>query len=64
MGNQTPFTICVSIIYQTGKAYKVTDEDGNIIWLPKSQIEEIEEVAENVVNITIPEWLAKEKGFI
>ncbi len=33
-------------------------------WIPKSKIEDIEEQGGNVVNVTIPEWLAEMKGFL
>jgi hypothetical protein len=33
------------------------------IWLPKSQIE-FEKVSATVVTVTLPEWLAKDKGLI
>jgi len=32
-------------------------------WLPKSQIE-IERRADGTVEVTLPEWLAKDKGLI
>lgn len=48
------------IIHQTPKAvlFDVGDED---VWLPKSEIREIDEAEKNVV---IPVWLATEKGLV
>lgn len=41
------------------------DEDAKKVWLPRSQIEiEYEEGHPNVAIVTLPEWLAKDKGLI
>jgi len=34
------------------------------IWLPKSQIEDLEERGKGVIIVTIPEWLAVDKELI
>jgi len=49
-----------AIIHQTDKAvlFDVGDEE---VWLPKSQIESIDETGKNV---TIPVWLATEKELV
>lgn len=44
---------------ETAHAIKVFDGD-EIYWLPKSQIEY--EEGEGTVTVTIPDWLAREKG--
>lgn len=50
--------IAVEIQGETNRAYRVFD--GNTIeWVPKSQVEKNDDGT-----ITMPEWLAKEKGFI
>lgn len=50
--------IAVEIQGETNRAYRVFD--GNTIeWVPKSQCERNDDGT-----ITMPEWLAKEKGFI
>ena len=54
--------VYLDIKHETDKAYKVSDgvsED----WLPKSQVDVTEET-KNGATFTVPEWLAKEKGFI
>jgi hypothetical protein len=54
---------------QTGKAIGVLDpakpalNNGQPIWLPKSQIE-FEPGRGGVVVVTIPEWMARQKGLI
>ena len=57
----------VEIVRESDKAYYVTDggfEDA--VWIPKSQIfESSEELRRGVTTaITIPEWLAKDKGLV
>lgn len=52
-----------------GRAILVTDKDSNcamdFVWLPKSQIEYEDGMSTgDACVITMPEWLAKEKGFI
>ena len=52
------------------KAYGVTqyEEDEDLIWLPKSQVERGEKLNTrgnyDHYEYTMPEWLAKEKGLI
>jgi hypothetical protein len=43
-----------------------TVEDGNLIWLPKSQIQYIDDDYErnDPIWITIPDWLAKEHDLV
>jgi len=38
------------------------DEDGLQAWLPKDQIAVVHQ-ADGTVKVTLPEWLAKKKGF-
>ena len=54
--------IMVSVEVRTDKAIRVFYIDTSV-WLPRSQIE-IEEQPRNQAVITLPEWLAKEKGLI
>lgn len=50
-------------LHETPSAILVTDDGGKTKhWLPKSQIEY--ETRGNVVEVTMPQWLAKEKGII
>jgi hypothetical protein len=48
---------CV-ILNETEKAYRIND-GAKTEWVPKSQVENNKDGS-----ITMPEWLAKEKGFI
>ena len=49
---------------QTDKAILFDYEDVED-WIPKSQLESSDAlVEETLISITIPEWLAKEKGFM
>lgn len=51
----------VIVVHQTEKAVLVkTDEGGEGVWLPLSQVE-LDEAAGVV---TLPEWLALERGLI
>lgn len=56
--------VVCQFLFETDAAICITDEDpAKKIWLPKSQIEfEIDN--RNLVTITLPEWLATEKGLI
>jgi len=71
--------LAMALHYDTGKALLVseTGEEANAIWLPRSQVECVptdktvdavkkdgQIVALPLVTITIPEWLAKDKGLI
>ena len=61
----------VRIKHETDAAYLVTDSDqeGEEFWLPKSQVEVLDDESEIYKNkgccrMGIPDWLAKEKGMI
>jgi hypothetical protein len=71
--------VTMALHYDTGKAVFVssTGEEAKAIWLPKSQVEILNEgktcgaidkrgqhVTVPLVKITVPEWLAKDKGLI
>jgi hypothetical protein len=52
---------------ETEKAIRVSDDsdDRNAKWLPKSQCEvEKHPVHARTVEVTMPVWLAEEKGFV
>lgn len=56
--------LTVKLIRETDSAYLVTDDDRNREWIPKSQVEFFEEKKDGVYDLSIPEWLANEKGLI
>ena len=51
---------------ETDKAILVSDDDDkdNAVWLPKSQIEIENDGHKNFITVTMPSWLAKDKGLI
>ncbi len=59
------YDIKVQIHHRTEKAVLVSDDgDRNrAVWLPLSQIE-INEESAGVLDLTLPLWLAKDKGLI
>lgn len=58
--------VTVLMVTETQKAVLVSDtgESKDAVWVPKSQIEIEETDREGAVVITLPEWLAIEKGFV
>ena len=59
-----PVEIDVEVLRSTEKALKVTDGDTEE-WIPKSQIYSDDELVNDghSKNITLPFWLAEDKGF-
>lgn len=56
--------VSVLIKHQTDKAVLVAaDEDAEDVWLPLSQVEVDGDVG-TVGTVTMPEWLAQERGLI
>lgn len=57
--------IDMQIFAETAKAVLMSDtgRKENAVWLPKSQIE-YDQASIGMVQVTMPEWLAKEKGLI
>lgn len=55
----------VQVLHETEKAALVTlDVPDNGVWLPKSKIEISETGIGGIMTVTLPEWLALEKGLI
>lgn len=52
------------IVRETDAAFLVRLDDGEEVWLPKSQISSPETLAEGDCDVTVSvtEWIAKEKG--
>ena len=62
-----PCQVCVEIIRETPRAFLVADADPrDAVWVPKSQIvtEEDNVGPGDTSIITLPEWLAMEKGLV
>ena len=60
--------ITVHFFYETDAAILVSDDDtdGSAVWLPKSKIQCPAGGVQrhDVIEVTMPEWLAIEKGLI
>lgn len=56
--------LSLKLHFETDRAIHASDDGNrsNAVWLPRSQIE-IEERGD-IILVTMPEWLAKEKGLI
>ena len=55
--------ITLEVHHETDEAYLVSDGDERE-WIPKSQVKVLAEIDVDYVEVEMPEWLAKEKGFI
>ena len=54
----------VELLAETPAALKISDGTMEV-WVPKSQLEsEVEQLDNGLIQIVIPEWLAREKGLI
>lgn len=58
--------LTVQLHGKTDRAIRVSDdgENQNAVWIPKSQIEAQEDLGKGMIEISIPEWLALDKGLI
>ena len=57
--------IQVILKHETPQAVLVEyDEDKPAVWLPKSQIEIERDEGEKTHTVTLPQWLAEEKGMV
>jgi len=62
MSDKDQVYICVEFLRDSGRAIKVSD--GNVEeWLPKPQIEYDGEPGDTIT-VTMPNWLALDKGLI
>lgn len=58
--------VSMTLHVETSAAILVSDDGDKekAVWLPKSQVEFTEPNAKQITEVTMPEWLAKEKGLI
>jgi len=64
-GNSDLIDISVQLLRETERAVLVTASAlDNKVWLPKSMIEIDEPDVKGIHTVTIPEWLARDKGLI
>ena len=62
--SKEPVSLTLELIRETSGAYLVSDGSTEA-WIPISQIEEEERnLLNNEIDLTIPEWLALDKGLI
>ncbi len=64
-GNSDLVDVTMQVHARTSKAIRVSDDgdDKRAVWLPLSQCE-VEEKARGIVVVTLPEWLAIDKGLV
>lgn len=57
--------VSVMLHHETEKAILVSDdgEKSKAIWLPKSQVEFVHK-QRGMIEVTLPEWLATDKGLV
>lgn len=58
MGRDDLIEIAADVLHETEKAWLISD-GGEAVWVPKSQVED-----NGDGTFTMPEWLARAKGFI
>lgn len=59
MGRSEDFEVAFEdIVHETDKAFLIKFAEGEI-WIPKSQVKDLDK---DGLTVTIPEWLAVEKG--
>ena len=65
MGKSDLLDMTLHLHFKTDKSIKVSDDgdEDNAVWLPLSQIE-LEPKGGALVEVTLPEWLAIEKGLV
>ena len=60
--NKDLVEIEAELIKETNAAYLI-DDGGGEVWVPKSQLEEVE-INGTEISFMAPEWLAQDKGLI
>lgn len=64
MGRSELVDVELMLMGETAQAIRVEDADENTVWLPKSQIEIERRPNDRVITVTMPQWLAEEKGLV
>lgn len=49
---------------ETDKALQITTPEGEIVWLPFSQVHSVERETDGTGQVTMTEWIAKQKGLV
>lgn len=64
MANNDPVELELELIHSTEDAHLFSDGDSEA-WLPRALIQSMDEAdEEDTFVVTIPEWLAKDRGLI
>lgn len=64
MANNTPVELELELIHTTEDAYLFSDGDTEE-WIPRALVQSMEETdEEDTYLVTLPEWLALDRGFI
>lgn len=63
MSRSDPVEIACRAVVETARAILIDDGDQEV-WIPKSQILDSEYKYGALVSVTLPEWLAYERGLI
>ncbi len=65
MADRDQIEVCLEVMQETERAFRLRDDDSYGQWLPKSQMDHSPNagVGDTIV-FEMPEWLAIEKGFI
>ena len=58
--------VTVQLHAESEKAVRVSNdgESKSAVWIPKSQIEAQQDLGNGVIELSLPEWLALDKGLI
>ena len=67
MSEEKEVKVKLVLIHETDKAYQVENPNAHKLWLPKSQVDELSrsfEDMEEIIELDVPEWLAKESELI
>lgn len=56
--------ILCDVKYQTSNVYMILDDDGDKVWLPKSQVEVVDVISDMEYELSMPRWLAEEKEIV
>ena len=58
------FTLDCSIVRETDNAILVRTDEGDEVWLPLSQVDQIRRPAKGADTVVMTAWIAKMKGLI
>jgi hypothetical protein len=64
--NDDPVEVNCVLLYNNEESYKIEDADGREVYLPKSECDVLPKDAGEGedITVTMPEWLAVEKGLV